>query len=307
MRLLTENYLKARKCFFKSISGFLNVSLIVVDEIVLLNYISELNSNQEFKTIEEKGPFISSTVLTQIIKAETLSILGLGELNSIKYFNESIDSYNKIITTYAQNNYMFKATILRKMAEVYKNKKEWSKFREFLEKTKEAYIEHSYKKNFQNIIDLNVEIAISYFSCKDLSESINYFEQALAVLMDNNDESTFQLAEIHKFLGMCYAKKEDLDEALISYYKCLDIISVLKLENEEVAFNLYYLICVIFLKKQDYFVSLEYLKKAKGILNIEKETPFQNKFREFYDYYKKYLDYVDENIWTNFSWNYINN
>ena len=61
------------------------------------------------------------------------------------------------------------------------------------------------------------------------------------------------------------------------------------------------------LSKQDYFVSLEYLKKAKGILNIEKETPFQNKFREFYDYYKKYLDYVDENIWTNFSWNYINN
>ena len=277
----------------------MNYLLTDENENYLNNLINQITSFKELKTIEEKGPFISSTIITQIIRAETLGNLGFRE-KSLKYMKESIDSYNNILSTYPQNNYIIKATLLRKLSELYRKDKKLSQCREFLEKTKNIYTERSYAKYFEIIADINFEIALSHFTEKDYNESINYFEQALSVLKNNKDENSMQKAEIQKYLGICFYRKGDLEEALNYYYKSLDIITNLNNENEEEAFYLYYLICMIFVKKHDYFVSLEYLKKAKGILYIQNDTLFKNQFLEFYLNYRKYLDFIDENIWTNY-------
>ena len=296
---MTEIYIKARKNFFKFFSEFLYISLIAVDDTLLLTFISQFSVNKDFNQIEQKGPFISSTVITQVIKAETLCALGFSEKSgSAKQLKEGIDVYNNIVSTYGQNNDLLKATIYEKVSKIYKRKNESSVYIEYLEKAKNSYTDKYYKKFYTKIVDINVEIALSFYTSKCFNESIDYLEQAIGILLDNKDEMSLQMANIQKFLGMNYGKKNDFEEALNCYYKSLDIINILMLDKGEEAYYLYYLICLIFVKKQDYFVSLEYLKKAKGVLYLDKESPLKNKFLEFFAYYKKYLDFVDENIST---------
>jgi tetratricopeptide (TPR) repeat protein len=300
---MTDTYIRARKFFFKSLKDFFLVSLFSVDDVQLLKFINELTSNKEIKTVEEKGPFISSSIISQLIKAETLCNIGISETLSPTYFNEGIQAYSKIINSLAQNNEMFQAKIFKRIAAVYKKKGEFKMYREYLQKIKSIFFEKDYKNNCLKIADLNVDIALSYLCCKTFDESVSYLEQALGVLMENGYEDLIKMADIQKLMGINHSKKGNYEEALSCYYRSLDIIISLKTdgENEEI-YYLFYLICVIHVKKHDYFVSLEYLKKARGVIYSKKDSAFKKQLLEFFGYYKKYLDHVDENIWINFNW-----
>ncbi len=115
---MTDTYIRARKFFFKSLKDFFLVSLFSVDDVQLLKFINDLTSNKEIKTVEEKGPFISSSIISQLIKAETLCNIGISETLSPTYFNEGIQAYSKIINSLAQNNEMFQAKIFKRIAAV---------------------------------------------------------------------------------------------------------------------------------------------------------------------------------------------
>jgi len=279
------------------------VSLFSVDDVQLLKFINELTSIKEIKTVEEKGPFISSSIISQLIKAETLCNIGMSGTLTQTYFNEGIQAYTKILNSLAQSNKMFQAKIFKRIAAVYKKKGEFKMYREYLQKIKSILIVKDYKNNCQLITDLNVDIALSYLCCKMYDESVSNLEQALGVFMDNGCEDLVKMADIQKLMGINHSKKGNYEEALNNYYRCLDIIISLKKddENEEI-YHIFYLICVIHVKKHDYFVSLEYLKKARGVIYTKKESAFKKQLLEFFGYYKKYLDHVDENIWINFNW-----
>jgi tetratricopeptide (TPR) repeat protein len=223
-------------------------------------------------------------------------------MGSQKHLKEGVDTFLGIIKTHLTGNDVFAAKIYQRIAAVFKKQEHTENQRNYLELAKKMLIEKNYNKYFQNITDLNVEIALSHLSDKNYSEAVSYFEQALGVLIDNNQENSLQVVEINKYTGICLTRDGILEEAINCYLRAVNLLSLLKSTNEEQIFELYYLICMIYVKKHDYFVSLEYLKKAKGVMFLKGESVFKKKFCEFYACYKKYLDKIDENIWTNFIW-----
>lgn len=125
----------------------------------------------------------------------------------------------------------------------------------------------------------------------------------MGIFSENRYQDEMKIADIQKLMGINYSKQGNLEEALDCYHRSLDILKSRKIDDEdEEIYSLYYLICVVHVKKHDYFVSLEYLKKARGVIYLKKESVLKTQIIEFLGYYKKYLDFVDENIWINFNW-----